>query len=70
MCHCNPSIRKICCGAADCVPECKIDHKAMRALHISKIRSQEVLKEKGRELSFDDLIAAIYFQGWMDSANT
>jgi len=68
MCWCNPSIRTPNCGRIDCVPpgssaSCRLD----RALDISKTRSQEVLREKGGELTFNELIAAIYFQGFKDN---
>ena len=47
----------------------QVDWEVRRVMDISIGRSQEVLREKGRQLSFDDLLAAVYFQGWQDAQN-
>lgn len=45
----------------------QIDRKLQNVMDIARHRSRDVLREKGSQLSFDDLLAAIYFQGWKDS---
>lgn len=66
MCYCNPSIRAICCGKIDCIPPS--DDQALKAaMSRSGVRARQVLVEKGQQLTFDQLIAAIYFQGFKDA---
>lgn len=67
MCHCRPGVKTPNCGSMECMQaESKINHMIEHAKIVSVNRSQEVLKEKGGDLSFNDLLAAVYFQAVID----
>lgn len=44
----------------------QIDLEENHLHHLSISRSQELLRQRGNNLTFDDLLAAIYKQGFKD----
>lgn len=69
MCHCTPSLRTPCCGRSDCHPKTatQINVEEHHLRNLSYRRSQELLRERGRELSLEELLAEIYKQGFNDA---
>lgn len=69
MCHCEPEVEGLtCCGKTGCVPhDGAINHELERMVKIAHQRSQEIFRDKGRDLSFNNLLADIYFQAYKDT---
>ena len=61
-------IERLTCGKRGCATTASQINLAEQKLRDNSImRSQEILRERGRNLSFDDLIAQIYKQGFKDA---
>lgn len=77
MCWCTPSIRTIQCNKPGCHPgamngsaSSAISEQALfaeRARHMSISRTQEILRDKGRKLPFEELLAEIYMTALRDA---